>query len=117
MGHHASERVESARDVTATTYGLRFCGAETMEPEFRDGDTLLVDPAAPLRPGDTVALYAAAPDQPGTAVTIKVLVDFTATHWRLRQHNPPLEWIEARADWPVCHRVVGVFHPIEPKGC
>lgn len=89
-------------------YGLLVYG-DSMDPAYCHGDTALVHPGLGPAAGKDVVLYDHPPNGDAEAI-IKRLVRWNEREWNLKQHNPPLEWIELRADWPTCHRVVGKYN-------
>jgi phage repressor protein C with HTH and peptisase S24 domain len=92
------------------SYGLLITGT-SMEPEYRQGDTALVNPYLPVIPGEVHIFYA---EKAGEArATIKVLRRATADKWLLSQHNPPegmsRDFSLPRKDWQWAHRVIGKY--------
>jgi len=70
-------------DVTDPhAYALEISG-ESMEPVFRDGDTVIVSPAAPIRRGDRVVLRTARGE-----VMAKQLARRSARRVEVRSLNP-----------------------------
>ena len=65
-----------------TAYALEISG-ESMEPVFRDGDLVIVSPAAPVRRGDRVVVRTA-----GGEVMAKQLARQSARRIELRSLNP-----------------------------
>ena len=91
-------------------YGLLITGT-SMEPEYRQGDTALVNPHLPVIPGEVYIFYA---EKEGEArATIKYLRRATAEKWLLSQHNPPegmsRDFALPRKDWQWAHRVIGKY--------
>jgi transcriptional regulator with XRE-family HTH domain len=92
------------------SYGLLITGT-SMEPEYRQGDTALVDPHLPVIKGEVHIFYA---EKAGEArATIKFLRRVTTDKWFLSQHNPPdgtaKDFTLARREWQWAHRVVGKY--------
>lgn len=92
------------------SYGLLITGT-SMEPEYRQGDTALVNPHLPVIPGEVYIFYA---EKAGEArATIKLLRRATADKWLLSQHNPPegtaRDFSLARREWQWAHRVIGKY--------
>ena len=92
------------------SYGLLITGT-SMEPEYRQGDTALVDPHLPVIPGEVYIFYA---EKAGEArATIKVLRRAGADKWFLSQHNPPdggtKDFTLTRREWQWAHRVIGKY--------
>jgi len=86
-------------------YGVYIVG-ESMVPAFRPGDTALVNPRLPpMRDADVVLFHL--PPVNDAECMIKQLNNWNGRDWTLQQFNPPLEFTASRAEWPVCHRVVG----------
>jgi transcriptional regulator with XRE-family HTH domain len=91
-------------------YGLLITGT-SMEPEYRQGDTALVNPHLPVIPGQVHIFYA---EKAGEArATIKFLRRATADKWLLSQHNPPdgtaKDFTLPRREWQWAHRVIGKY--------
>lgn len=89
-------------------YGMVITG-DSMHPEYRAGQTALVNPRLPIIPGEVYIFYA---EKEGEArATIKELKRATEKEWRVEQHNPPpgkpKEFTLPRKDWRWAHRVVG----------
>jgi len=92
------------------SYGLLITGT-SMEPEYRQGDTALVNPHLPVIPGEVYIFYA---EKAGEArATIKFLRRATADKWLLSQHNPPdgtpKDFTLPRREWQWAHRVIGKY--------
>jgi phage repressor protein C with HTH and peptisase S24 domain len=92
------------------SYGLLITGT-SMEPEYRQGDTALVDPHLPVIQGEVYIFYA---EKAGEArATIKYLRRATADKWLLSQHNPPdgmaRDFTLTRREWQWAHRVIGKY--------
>jgi phage repressor protein C with HTH and peptisase S24 domain len=86
-------------------YGILIVG-ESMVPAYRPGDVAWVNPHKPVERDTDVVLYHVPPHGEAEAI-IKALIGFSEKEWRLRQYQPPRDFIESRIDWPVCHRIVG----------
>lgn len=91
-------------------YGIYVVG-ESMVPAFESGDMALVNPRLPPARDRNVVLYHTPPSEAGGEVEaiIKRLVGMNDRDWSLMQWNPKHEFVEARADWPICHRIVGKY--------
>jgi phage repressor protein C with HTH and peptisase S24 domain len=92
------------------SYGLLITGT-SMEPEYRQGDTALVNPHLPVIQGEVYIFYA---EKAGEArATIKYLRRATTDKWLLSQHNPPdglpKDFTLARREWQWAHRVIGKY--------
>jgi transcriptional regulator with XRE-family HTH domain len=92
------------------SYGLLITGT-SMEPEYRQGDTALVDPHLPVIQGEVYIFYA---EKAGEArATIKYLRRATTDKWLLSQHNPPdglpKDFTLTRREWQWAHRVIGKY--------
>ncbi|MBN7778863.1 helix-turn-helix transcriptional regulator [Nitratireductor aquimarinus] len=91
-------------------YGLLITG-ESMSPAYRPGDMALVNPNLPPQRDTDVVLYHTPPGDTGdTEAIIKRLDGLNDREWTLEQYQPPKIFKEFRADWPVCHRVVGKYN-------
>lgn len=87
-------------------YGLLITGT-SMEPEYRPGDTALVNPHLPVI-GDEVYIFYA--EREGEArATIKHLRRATADKWLISQHNPPKDLTLSKREWQWAHRVLGKY--------
>lgn len=90
-------------------YGLYIVG-ESMVPAFEPGDMALVNPRLPAARDKNAVFYHVPPTSGGDVEAIvKRLMSFSERDWHLRQWNPSRDFTEARADWPVCHRIVGKY--------
>ena len=92
------------------SYGLLITGT-SMEPEYRQGDTALVNPHLPVIQGEVYIFYA---EKAGEArATIKFLRRASADKWYLSQHNPPdgsaKDFTLPRREWQWAHRVIGKY--------
>ena len=92
------------------SYGLLITGT-SMEPEYRQGDTALVNPHLPVIPGEVYIFYA---EKAGEArATIKHLRRAAAEKWLVSQWNPPAgqdrDFALSRKDWQWAHRVIGKY--------
>jgi phage repressor protein C with HTH and peptisase S24 domain len=92
------------------SYGLIITGT-SMEPEFRQGDTALVNPHLPRIVGEAYIFYA---EREGQArASIKQLRRETTDKWHVYQHNPPEgmkhDLTLSRREWQWAHRVVGSY--------
>jgi phage repressor protein C with HTH and peptisase S24 domain len=87
-------------------YGLLIVG-ESMLPEYRPGETALVNPNLPVIAGEVYIFYA---EREGEAkASIKQLRRATATEWQVSQHNPKKEFVLPKRDWQWAHRVIGKY--------
>ena len=92
------------------SYGLLITGT-SMEPEYRQGDTALVNPHLPVIQGEVYIFYA---EKAGEArATIKFLRRATTDKWLVSQHNPPdgmaKDFTLTRREWQWAHRVIGKY--------
>ncbi len=91
-------------------YGLLITG-ESMVPAYWPGDTALIHPNLPPQRDTDVVLYHTPPEaKGGDEAMIKRLVGISDREWTLQQYQPADIFREFRADWPVCHRVVGKYN-------
>ena len=91
-------------------YGLLITGT-SMEPEYRPGDTALINPNLPVIGGEVYVFYA---EKAGEArATIKHLRRAAAEKWLVSQWNPPAgqerDFAISRKDWQWAHRVIGKY--------
>lgn len=89
-------------------YGLYVVG-ESMEPAFESGDMALVNPRLPPARDRNHVFYHIAPDGGESEAIVKRLLSYNDKDWLLAQYNPAREFTEPRADWPICHRIVGRY--------
>lgn len=95
-------------DGVKNAYGLLVTG-ESMVPLYEPGDFALVNPHLPPERDTNVILYDRDPFTGEAEAMIKRLVGTTDRTWKLKQFNPEKVFAEHRADWPICHRVVGKY--------
>lgn len=98
---------------TSGAYGLLVVGT-SMDPEYRHGDTALINPNLPVVGGEVYIFYA---EREGEArATIKHLRRSTVDTWLVLQHNPPdgdvKEFTLSRREWQWAHRVIGKYSRI-----
>lgn len=91
-------------------YGLIITGT-SMFPEFRHGETAIVNPLLPFQPGEVHIFYA---EREGAArASIKELRRATNDSWLVTQHNPPdgkpKDFALPRREWRWVHRVLGKY--------
>lgn len=86
-------------------YGILIVG-ESMVPAYRPGDVAWVNPHKPVERDTDVVLYHVPPHGEAEAI-IKTLIGISQREWKLRQYQPPRDFTESVADWPICHRIVG----------
>jgi phage repressor protein C with HTH and peptisase S24 domain len=89
-------------------YGMLISGT-SMFPEFKAGDTALVNPRAPLVLDEAYVFYTEIAGE--ARATIKHLDRVTEKDWYVRQWNPPgtPQFKLSRKEWPICHRVLGKY--------
>jgi phage repressor protein C with HTH and peptisase S24 domain len=87
-------------------YGL-IISDNAMDPEAKNGSTVLVHPHLPARAGDT-CVFQSEPHS-DIAVLVRQLVRSNDRTWRVHQHKPAKDYDLKKTDWPVCHLVVGNF--------
>lgn len=95
-------------DRVRNAYGLLIVG-ESMVPAFRPGDIALIHPHLPPERDTDIILYDHDPFTGEAEAIIKHLISWTERQWRLEEYNPHRIFTEHRADWPICHRVVGKY--------
>lgn len=91
-------------------YGLIITGT-SMWPEYRHGETAIVNPLLPFQPGEVHIFYA---EREGAArAAIKELRRATPDNWLVSQHNPPegakKDFSMSRKEWQWAHRVLGKY--------
>jgi phage repressor protein C with HTH and peptisase S24 domain len=86
----------SVRDAYAV-----YCHADTMQPRYRPGEMLYIDPIRPVAPGDDVIVQFT----DGTGF-IRELVAQTPRTLTCRQHNPPREHVYPIASVRSVHLVI-----------
>jgi phage repressor protein C with HTH and peptisase S24 domain len=92
------------------SYGLLISGT-SMEPEYRPGDTALINPHLPIIGDEVYVFYG---ERVGEArATIKHLRRATPDQWHVTQWNPPegskRDFVLARREWQWAHRVLGKY--------
>lgn len=87
-------------------YGLIVTG-DSMEPEFRPGDTLIVNPKLPIIGGESYVFYAE--DEGEARAAVKYLRRASPDNWLVSQWNPPKDFSLNRREWRLCHRVLGKY--------
>lgn len=97
----------SVLEAVKDAYGIYIVG-DSMIPAFRPGDLALVHPHLPPAHGADVVLYHGTQDHEVECI-IKHLARYSDSTWYLEQFNPLMTLQESRADWPICHRVVGKY--------
>lgn len=78
---------------------------DSMYPEYRPGDQLIIHPRQPIVPDASFVFYTANGDD--DLAMVKHLIRITPTEWVVEQYNPGITFTLPRADWPIAHRVVG----------
>jgi phage repressor protein C with HTH and peptisase S24 domain len=95
---------------TPDAYCMLISG-ESMSPEFRPGDSAIVNPRLPIIGGEVYIFYREL--QGEARATIKHLRRQTADSWLVSQHNPPsgqkADFNLSRREWQWAHRVVGKY--------
>lgn len=87
-------------------YGLLIVNS-SMFPEYRPGDTALVNPNLPIIGGEVYIFYA---EREGEAkASIKELRRATTAEWQVTQHNPKKDFSLSRREWQWAHRVIGKY--------
>lgn len=102
--HPRPQQVAHVKDA----YGLYVVG-DSMVPEWKPGEVVIVNPHLPLIGGESYIFYA---EKDGEArATIKELRRANAELWFVSQHNPPKgaekDFTLPRREWRWAHRVVG----------
>jgi phage repressor protein C with HTH and peptisase S24 domain len=92
---------------TEDAYGMIITG-DSMDPECKHGSTALVNPHLPPRNGDT-CIFRAHADDGAVHCMVKQLVRYNDKTWYVHQHNPKKDFELKRAEWQVCHTVVGNY--------
>jgi transcriptional regulator with XRE-family HTH domain len=89
-------------------YGLVVTGTSMM-PEFKPGETALVNPRLPLIADEVYVFYSEIEGE--ARASIKHLRRATTEHWLVSQHNPPKgrskDFTLSRREWRWAHRVFG----------
>jgi len=95
---------------TPEAYCMLISG-ESMAPEYRPGDSAIVNPKLPIISGEVYIFYREL--QGEARATIKHLRRQTGDAWLVSQHNPPTgqkaDFILSRREWQWAHRVVGKY--------
>ena len=90
------------------SYGILIVG-DSMVPAYRQGDMALIHPRRPPERDTDVVLYDQDHRTGEAKSMIKRLIGFNDRSWKLEQYNPAKTFSEHRADWPICHQVVGMY--------
>lgn len=90
------------------SYGVLVVG-ESMIPAYRPGDMALVHPRRPPERDTDVILYDHDHRTGDAKSMIKRLVGYNDRSYKLEQYNPAKTFSEHKADWPICHQVVGMY--------
>ena len=80
-------------------YGIRVAGTQ-MEPAYRPGDIIWINPHESGRAGDDVLLC-----DTGNRRLIRELVNETESDWIVRQHNPSKQSKLSKSAWPKCLKI------------
>lgn len=103
-------KMPSVLDGVKGGYGLLLTG-ESMVPSYRPSDIALINPNLPPMRDTDVVLYHSSDSVPNEhEAIIKRLIGFNDQVWKLEQYNPAKSFEELRADWQICHRVVGKYN-------
>lgn len=86
-------------------YGVYIVG-DSMYPAYRPSDIAYIHPQLPPSKDTDVVLFHTPPVANAECI-IKQLNGWDDRQWHLEQFNPPLKFSVDKADWPVCHRVLG----------
>jgi phage repressor protein C with HTH and peptisase S24 domain len=82
-----------------------------MEPAYRVGDVVFVDPHVGPAPDSYVLLRRT--ERGEKQEMIKLLIRETKTHWHVRQWNPKpgesAEFALRKSDWPKADRIAGSY--------
>lgn len=87
-------------------YGLVVTGT-SMVNEFRPGETLLINPRAPIIGGESYVFYSEF--QGEARATVKNLRRATPDSWFVTQWNPAKDFTLKKTEWTICHRVIGKY--------
>lgn len=90
-------------------YGILITGT-SMIPAYRPNDMALVHPRRPPERETDVILFDHDHRTGDAKAMIKHLLSFNDKSWKLEQYNPAETFTEHRADWPICHQVVGKYN-------
>ena len=88
-------------------YGLIVSG-DAMDPECKNGSTVLVNPHLPPKNGDT-CVFRSAKDNGEIFATVGQLVRRTDRAWIVHQHNARKDFELKRSEWQTCHTIVGNY--------
>jgi phage repressor protein C with HTH and peptisase S24 domain len=87
-------------------YAVRIVSGFHMEPKYSPGDVIFVNPFMATVPSKSIVLR----KQPeGGEILIGQLVAETETEWSLQQLNPARAQTVSKSQWPIAHRVIGVY--------
>jgi hypothetical protein len=85
-------------------YGIRVIAGYCMEPVYRSGDVVFVNPNMPSLPDRYSVLRK---QEQGGEILVRLLVTETDDEWTVQQFNPARTYSLSKTDWPLCHRIVG----------
>lgn len=88
-------------------YGMIVSG-DSMSPKIDSGATALVNPHLPPRNGD-LCVFRRHDDDGTVHALIKEIRRHTDDTWYVRQYNPRKDFTLKRAEWQVCHVVIGSY--------
>ena len=85
-----------------------FVAGNAMDPEHKNGSTALVHPHLSPQNGDT-CIFRCRKDDGVELAIVAVLLRFDDNTWYVSQHNSKKNFKLKRADWTVCHVIVGNY--------
>ena len=87
-------------------HGIRVIAGLGMEPKYEPGEVIFVNPLMSGIPNKDVVLRK---EDQGGEVMIRRLISETPTEWMVQQFKPDRTYALPKAEWPICHRIVGTL--------
>lgn len=81
---------------------------DSMAPKYEQGDLILINPDIPYKINDFVLISRQLDGQ--FAAIVKRLVQVRKDTWVVKQYHPEKTFELPRADWPLCHVIVGSYN-------
>jgi hypothetical protein len=106
VGMEAAEYIQRPGKLVRVnnSYGIRVVAGSGMEPVYRAGEVLWINPHMPPLPERHVLFRK---QERGGEILIRLLISETDDEWNVRQYNPERTSSLPKAEWPICHRIVG----------
>lgn len=87
-------------------YGVIYVG-DDMSPKYESGYTLMVHPHVPPRLKDG-CIFRRPPNEDGSvSFCVREFVRETSELWYVKQYTPQKSFALKKAEWPICHVIIG----------